>query len=512
MFCFSILTALTLGCHILTILLTMLLTASGYDILPVDISQLPMQLDNEDIKLRGDAWKNVASDPRVTWSFNNPVDEKESLRSSRYDFLEIYYQDKNIGNVITRERLTKIKEFEESLFNNSVYQNKLCLLEQNDKCRKPFSIIRLFDGTYKSFNPIFYDPDFKNIPQVIHKANLFVPTIRYHFSKDVKITPTLVTSSAIRSMVFTGYPFEGFSSTHDRPLEQLEKCREISWNAFGETLDGVFQNGLGDMKVHYLMNTLMMSFIQRQVVWDLLLVVGSFVFIFTFMIIQTQSLWITGWSILSILSSFFGANFIYRILLDYRYIGIFHVLSVFIIAGIGADDVFVFFDTWRASKEKGFPSLLQRFSYTYNHAAFAMLTTSLTTFVAFLTNALSPLLAISSFGVFTALIVMVNYLSIILFFPTVIITYELYWKDWKWPCFKCCKSQINPNEIKENEAEGQPSMDPTQSVAKFIGESFYFRVIGHKIVRWVVVLIGIVIIAVSISFAVQLVPDEEQVL
>lgn len=210
--CLFILTALTLGCHFLTIFFTALLKASGYDILPLDISRLPMQLDTDDIKLQGDAWKFAATDPRVTWSFANPVDEKESLRSSRYDILEVYYQDKQNANenVITAENLKKIRDFEENLYNNSVYQKELCLLE-NKKCQKPFSIIRLFDGTYKHLHPVFYDPDFKNIAAVVHQANMFMPTIRYHFSKDVEITPIKATSSAIRSMFFTGNPFEGKS-------------------------------------------------------------------------------------------------------------------------------------------------------------------------------------------------------------------------------------------------------------------------------------------------------------
>ncbi len=36
-----------------------------------------------------------------------------------------------------------------------------------------------------------------------------------------------------------------------------------------------------------------------------------------------------------------------RVILDFRYIGVFHILSVFIILGIGADDVFIFFDAWK---------------------------------------------------------------------------------------------------------------------------------------------------------------------
>ena len=37
----------------------------------------------------------------------------------------------------------------------------------------------------------------------------------------------------------------------------------------------------------------------------------------------------------------------HRLILDFRYIGIFHILSIFIILGIGADDVFIFFDAWK---------------------------------------------------------------------------------------------------------------------------------------------------------------------
>ncbi|XP_028517341.1 uncharacterized protein LOC110247148 isoform X2 [Exaiptasia diaphana] len=505
--------ALALGCHVVAVLATGLMISSGYDILPLDLSELPMKLENSDIKLQGDAWKFVTSDPRVTWSFENPSGHKEALRSSRYDPLEIYYQQQNNQNVLTTENLKEIQNFEESLFNNSVYQNKLCLLKPNTKCTKPSSIIRFFDGTYSNLHPNLFDPFFTNISNVLKTAILMLPTAKDHFSNDFKITTTVSTASALRSMFLTGNPFEGFKSTHDRQNEQLAKCRELAGDAFGSILDNTFKKGLGKLKIYYRMNSLVMNVIQRQVIWDLFLVAGSFAFIFVFMIVQTQSLWITGWSIFSIFSSFFGANIIYRILLDYRYIGIFHVLTVFIIAGIGADDVFVFYDTWRSSRDKGFPTILERFSFTYNHAAKAMLITSITTFVAFLTNVLSPLLAVSSFGVFSALIVMVNYISVIVFIPTVLITYELYWKDWKWPSLRYFKNKTSPSDG-EGVAEQnniRQSVDPTQKIAAFLGETFYSSVIGHKVLRWVVMSIGVAVISVSISFAVQLVPNEDQI-
>jgi hypothetical protein len=115
---------------------------------------------------------------------------------------------------------------------------------------------------------------------------------------------------------------------------------------------------------------------------------------------------------------------------------------------------------------------------------------------------------------------MVNYFSIILFFPTVVITYEFYWKDWKWPCFRCGANKVDTDQNKEAEAaqeadnqeNDQQRRDVTQTIAYFIGETFYEKVIGHKVVRWILVVLSITLIIVSIVSAIQLQPDEEQVI
>ena len=144
------------------------------------------------------------------------------------------------------------------------------------------------------------------------------------------------------------------------------------------------------MKFYYFLRALFFNAISQQVIYDLLLAGASFTFIFLFMLFQTQSLWITGWAVFSILTCFFGANLIYRVILDCRYIGIFHVLSVFIILGIGADDVFVFIDTWKSSESMAFRDMAARMSFVYRRAASAMFTTSFTTMVAFVTSVFFP--------------------------------------------------------------------------------------------------------------------------
>ena len=103
----------------------------------------------------------------------------------------------------------------------------------------------------------------------------------------------------------------------------------------------------------------------------------------------------------------------------FRYFGAFHVLSVFIILAIGADDTFVFYDTWKLSQHfryillilssllvdiipsytifeyshlYRYPTLEHRLSNCYRKAGLAMLFTSITTAVAFGLSAMSPFL------------------------------------------------------------------------------------------------------------------------
>jgi hypothetical protein len=45
-----------------------------------------------------------------------------------------------------------------------------CQTIDGTTCKEPTSLIRYFDGTYASINPIFNDPTFRNIPEVLfHK-------------------------------------------------------------------------------------------------------------------------------------------------------------------------------------------------------------------------------------------------------------------------------------------------------------------------------------------------------
>lgn len=139
-----------------------------------------------------------------------------------------------------------------------------------------------------------------------------------------------------------------------------------------------------------------------------------------------------------------------------------HSLVIFIVLGIAADDIFVFIDAWRQSlciKEIQH-DIKMRLAYAFRRAARATAVTSSTTSVAFLANSLSPLMPISSFGIYAAVIISVNYALIILVFPPLIIWYDRR-LDGKW----CVCS-------KENEAKKQS----TDANLNEVGEETFGRI------------------------------------
>jgi predicted RND superfamily exporter protein len=103
-------------------------------------------------------------------------------------------------------------------------------------------------------------------------------------------------------------------------------------------------------------------------------------------------------------------------------------MVIFIILGIAADDIFVFHDAWRQSKNlpefKGDDK--SRMSYTWKRAVRAMMITSSTTSAAFLANYFSPIMPIKAFGLYAAILVPVNYFLVVFYYPPAVIVYERY--------------------------------------------------------------------------------------
>lgn len=80
---------------------------------------------------------------------------------------------------------------------------------------------------------------------------------------------------------------------------------------------------------------------------DLGFSLGSLLFLFVYTLTQIGSLLLTLAVIGSIICTLPLSLATYSLLLGVRWVGVLHFLGVFVILGIGADDVFVVLEHWK---------------------------------------------------------------------------------------------------------------------------------------------------------------------
>merc|ERR1719478_719408 len=150
------------------------------------------------------------------------------------------------------------------------------------------------------------------------------------------------------------------------------------------------------------------------------------------LIFQTKSVWIACCGLFEIVISFPIGLFVWVVIMRQDYVTYLMYNGVFIILGIGCDDIFVLMDAFKQSamhpSREGRESLLLRFTWAYNRAASAMLATSVAC-------AVSPIWDIQCFGVVAAVMVFADYLLVITFLPAACIVRERYFPQC---CRDCC--------------------------------------------------------------------------
>lgn len=152
--------------------------------------------------------------------------------------------------------------------------------------------------------------------------------------------------------------------------------------------------------------------------------------VFLYFIYHMRSKFLSTIGTSIILFSFPVTAFLTESVCQVTYVGALHVGAVYMVLGIAADDIFVFVDAWKRSAYLH-PEVFQgkkekRMAYAFRSSARAMAITSSTTSVAFLANVFSPLLPIRSFGIFSGVIIPVNFILVVLIMPSAVIVFEEY--------------------------------------------------------------------------------------
>ena len=193
---------------------------------------------------------------------------------------------------------------------------------------------------------------------------------------------------------------------------------------------------------------------------DFLWVAASFMFVWAYMAFHLRSAFLSGCSMFNILMSFFLTLVLYRAIFRIEFFSFLHILAVFVVLGVAADDVFVYTDAFNQAREykqlKG--DLSKQIAYTQRRASKAIFVTSFTTAVAFLATGMSDLMPISSFGFFAAIIIPMNYVLVITAYPPILVIWHKYIR------FRCCKFCEKQPKDKVNEGEDGEDKQGVQAV------------------------------------------------
>jgi len=199
-------------------------------------------------------------------------------------------------------------------------------------------------------------------------------------------------------------------------------------------------------KIHCFGRAYVYRFFYVQLLYDVLWSILATFIVWLFVLFHTKSIFISCSSMSMILFSFPITLVLYRDILGITNLSSLHLMVVFVVLGISADNIFVLWDAWRQSNTypqlKG--NLKKRMAYTFRRASKSLLATSSTTAFAFLSNGFSSLMPISAFGYFAFVVIPVNYVLIVLYYPAYLVFYDMYAAKWEnklkkfmFKCFSC---------------------------------------------------------------------------
>jgi len=264
---------------------------------------------------------------------------------------------------------------------------------------------------------------------------------------------------------------------------------------------------------------------------DFLFAGGSVLFVFAYMYFHLRSCFMAGVGMLQIVCSLPIAGLFYQGVFQVKFFQFVHILTIFLVLGIGADDIFVLTDTWRStvalvpcSSPSGVynhEELKQRMRITYRRTLTAIFNTSFTTAMAFLSCSGSKVMPMRTNGWYAALAIVVNYVLTITLAPATLMIHEYHLARKRCCCPGWASSQGKADAREADPGGAAPKADEPasgkMSLSRRFIEQVYLPAMQRKVgrVQLVPVILAVVLGANAVQgviSAVQLTaPLEEEV-
>eukprot|EP00594_Rhizosolenia_setigera_P013026 CAMPEP_0178956888 /NCGR_PEP_ID=MMETSP0789-20121207/10553_1 /TAXON_ID=3005 /ORGANISM="Rhizosolenia setigera, Strain CCMP 1694" /LENGTH=1093 /DNA_ID=CAMNT_0020638965 /DNA_START=152 /DNA_END=3433 /DNA_ORIENTATION=- len=243
------------------------------------------------------------------------------------------------------------------------------------------------------------------------------------------------------------YNTTNVNETNNETLEKLIKKEEervrksFIFNNFLDDLDEISNVKSSEtVNAYYFMGSLIFDFIIEILIRDSIKALLSFTIIFVYLWFKLKSFFLALVGFTEIVLSL-------PIAFKIEYFSTLNPLCLFIVAAIGADDIFVFFDAYKqsafqpqllllteqqqenSSSTKNNQDFTRRMSWVYRRSGTAMAITSATTCSAFLCTLISPLANTRSFGIFAALVIFFDYVLVMSLFCTAVVIYHNHFEN-----------------------------------------------------------------------------------
>ena len=364
--------------------------------------------------------------------------------------IDFFYEAKDDSKgIFTKECLEEIKKFEAEFAKFPKYDEYCLKTEDNDECVIPLSPINLFYGSSGNAESGIYNGGGKllDIDFVLnHMANTGV----FWFTENDFGIKNLF-STLTRSHFDFGAKLDA-SSPH--AAEQLAEFKREFKTWLKRVYDDFLDKTEGKYEhitvIYFEGNTLLDYEVNNALIHDSMWSLGSFAFVGLFVLIHLESPFLAFFAMGSILLSFPAGYAVFYIYFGVKKMMLLNFVALFLIMGIGADDAFVLFDTYKQAEAVLGPksSKIKRMTWAYKEAGSAMLVTTVTTAGSFYANCFSTVRVVKEFGLFMGTVVVWNYINVMVIFPSAILVWESCCWCFKWKvigrCFKkcCCHKAV----------------------------------------------------------------------
>jgi len=371
----------------------------------------------------------------------------------------IIYRHRDGGNLLTAENLERMKQMEDMVLDYPNYQN-LCYRSPGilpPSCQPPASVVNIAYASHRSLggDTQITVPDrlgelAEDPPNAVFKAvdDGFEWLLQLLSNKAICTEPPHHCEFA-RSVFALAGPLEGYTNLQDRKTTQERTLMGFLEGLTRDVLRPMAQNTSEPLQIVFTGDELWRYELNVYIYRDALMTSGSFLLLFAYFALHTQSLVVSFLAVISIFLAFPTSYFIYKTICGCEVNGL-TVMAMFVVLGVAADDIFIVVDNWRRSRHAPRDGGLgrkvtaaQRAGFVLGHAAPAMAITSATTISAFMTATLSQIPTIRLFGFFAAIVVASNYLLVCTFFLASMAMWENHVRGRDW----CLRKRVRSIKI-----------------------------------------------------------------